>query len=94
MSIDASDLDVVELTNTNDHGLEVMLHLGGSSRRVSTLAPGQSILLVAPRGATWSFGPVAAPATGSGNTNPLDPPFDDDDDPAPDGGARGTRQAN
>lgn len=51
----ADDVVVVELTNPGVETLAISMTLGGATRRIATLAGGQSILLVSPPGATWAF---------------------------------------
>ena len=76
----AHDVVVVELTNPTTGALAVTMNLGGASRLIATLAPGRSILLVSPPGATWEVSAVE-PAEGAG---------DEDTAPGDDGG-RGRR---
>ncbi len=77
----AADVVVVELTNPATEGpIAVVMTLGGTSRHIATLAPGRSILLVSPPGASWEFSPAAA-----GD----DAAFDDEDEAPGDDGGRG-----
>lgn len=81
----ANDLAVVEMTNTSDRPLAVILTLGGVARTVATLARGATIVLVSPEGASWSFEPAPA---GAGNAT-----FSDDDQGGSKGGKAGLHGA-
>lgn len=71
----ADEVVVVELTNPTDEALAVTMHLGGTSRRIATLAGGRSILLVSPPGASWGF----TAAAGTESESESDASFDDED---------------
>ncbi len=81
----ASDVVVVELTNPTEGQLAITMILGGDSRTIATLAPGRSILLVSPPGASWEFTEVAASSGAPRAAAPSDaeqtdlPPGDDGD---------------
>ncbi|MEM9562880.1 MAG: hypothetical protein AAGA93_09700 [Actinomycetota bacterium] len=78
----AADVVVVELTNpATDGPIAVTMTLGGTSRHIADLAPGRSILLVSPPGASWEFSPAT--------TGDDDRVFDDEDTAPGDDGGRG-----
>ncbi|MEM9653087.1 MAG: hypothetical protein AAGA65_13385 [Actinomycetota bacterium] len=52
---DATDIAIIDLTNTTDRPLVVNLMVRGEARHIVTLAPGETTRQVTPSGAAWSF---------------------------------------
>ncbi len=55
---DATEVAVIDLTNTTDAPLKVTLVIGEVERHIVTLGPGQSSRQVTPSGVSWKFGPA------------------------------------
>ena len=66
---EATDIAIIDLTNTTDRPLVVSLMLRGEARPIITLGPGETTRQVTPSGAAWSFSSElddAAKQAGSG----------------------------
>ncbi len=52
---EATDIAIIDLTNTTDRPLRVNLMVRGEARHIVTLGPGETTRQVTPSGAAWSF---------------------------------------
>ena len=52
---EATEIAIIDLTNTTDRPLRVNLMLRGEARHIVTLGPGETTRQVTPSGAAWSF---------------------------------------